>query len=199
MAYLSPWERLDDATERVVSEAGVSKNEARTDLCRAIAEGAVRIRAKLREHATNHMTSANTVLEGGDFHIPPRIEPKDFDWEMSRPLKPWPIQPGKFPIHGPWELEWIEVMRADVTTALCPPEKVLAGPAHSSKKTAKNKSRPAFDRTLRTISKLYPQGVPDQATISNKILCQRVAERLKNDGFEQVSDDTILRAAKRRE
>jgi hypothetical protein len=199
MAYMSPWERLDDATERVVSEAGVSKNEAQSDLCRAIAEMAVRIRAKLRKHATNGMTSANTVLEGGAFHIPPRIEPKDFDWEMSRPLRPWPIQRGKFSRHGPWELEWIEVMRADVTTALCPPEKVPAGPAHSSKKTAKRRSRPAFDRALRTINELHPQGVPDQATISNKILCQRVAERLKNDGLGYVSDDTILRAAKRRE
>ena len=140
MAYLSPWERLDDATERVVSEAGVSKNEAQTHLCRAIAEMDVRIWAKLRKHATKGMTSSKTVLEGGAFHIPPRIEPEDFDWEMSRPLKPWPIQPGKFSIPGRWELEWIEVMRADVTTAFCPPENVLAGPAIPRKGSQKTRA-----------------------------------------------------------
>jgi hypothetical protein len=198
MAYLSLWERLGDAIERVVSEAGVSKNEAQTDLCRAIADGAVKIQAKLREHATKHMTSSKTVLEGGAFQIPPRIGPKDFDWEMSRPLKPWTVRRGHFSPHGPWDLELIEVMMEDVTRALRLPEEVLVGSAHSSKKTARSKSRPAFDRASRTINKLYPPGVPDQATVPNKILCQRVAEQLKEDGLGQVSDDTILRAAGRR-
>ena len=134
-----PGRRLDDATERVVSEAGVSKNESQTHLCRAIAAMAVRIWAKLRKHATKGMTSANTVLEGGAFHIPPRIEPKDFDWEMSRPLRPWPIQPWKI-FHtrtlGAGMDRGYEGRRDD---GFVPPENVLAGPAHSSKKTAKSR------------------------------------------------------------
>jgi hypothetical protein len=71
-------------------------------------------------------------------------------------------------------------------------------PAHFPKKTKKSKSRPSRDGASRTINELYPQGVPDQATVPNKILCQRVAEQLKKDGLEQVSSDTILRAAGRR-
>jgi hypothetical protein len=198
MAYLSAWERLGDAIERVVSEAGVSRNEAQTDLCRAIADGAVRIQAKLQKHATNQMTSSKTVLKGADFHMPLRIEPEDLDWKSSRPLKPWIVRRGQFSPHGPWYLELIEVMRADVTRALCPPEQMVIGPTHSPKRTAKSKSRPAFDGASRSINKLYPQGVPDQATVPNKILCQQVAIALKKDGLGQVSRDTILRAAGRR-
>jgi hypothetical protein len=89
-------------------------------------------------------------------------------------------------------------MRADVTTALCPPKQLPVERARFSKKAAKSKSRPAFDGASRTVNKLFRQGVPDQATVSNKILCQRVAEQLKEDGLGQVSDDTILRAAGRR-
>jgi 7-cyano-7-deazaguanine synthase in queuosine biosynthesis len=58
----------------------------------------------------------------------------------------------------------------------------------------RSKSRPAFERAQRVIEELYPDGVPDQATESNKTLCRRVSEKLK----EAVSPDTILRAAGRR-
>ena len=47
------------------------------------------------------------------------IEPDDFDWQNSCPLKPWRVKRGAFSIPGDWELEWIEVCRADVTDVLC--------------------------------------------------------------------------------
>jgi hypothetical protein len=56
------------------------------------------------------------------------------------------------------------------------------------------KSRPKYDRARRVIEELYPNGVPDAATVSNKKLCKQVGEKLS----EAVSDDTILRAAGRR-
>jgi hypothetical protein len=58
----------------------------------------------------------------------------------------------------------------------------------------RRKSRPSFERAQRVIEELYPNGVPDQATESNKKLCKRVNEKLK----EAVSSDTILRASGRR-
>jgi hypothetical protein len=61
-------------------------------------------------------------------------------------------------------------------------------------KPTRHKSRPSFDRAKRVIGELYPNGVPDQATVSNKKLCQRVSEKLT----EAVSSETILRAAGRR-
>ena len=53
---------------------------------------------------------------------------------------------------------------------------------------------PSFERARRVIEELYPNGVPDQATESNKKLCRQVSDKLT----EPVSADTILRAAGRR-
>jgi hypothetical protein len=58
----------------------------------------------------------------------------------------------------------------------------------------RRRSRPSFERAKRVIDELYPNGVPDQATESNKKLCQRVSKKLP----EAVSSETILRAAGRR-
>jgi hypothetical protein len=58
----------------------------------------------------------------------------------------------------------------------------------------RRKSKPAFERACRAIDALYPTGVPDMATESNKKLCTRVSKELS----EPVSSDTILRAAGRR-
>jgi hypothetical protein len=60
----------------------------------------------------------------------------------------------------------------------------------------RRRSRPSFERAQRVIEELYPNGVPDQATESNKKLCKRVSDKLKET--EPVSTDTILRAAGRR-
>jgi hypothetical protein len=58
----------------------------------------------------------------------------------------------------------------------------------------RNKGRPALERARRVIDELYPDDVPDQATVSNKRLCDQVSKKLN----ESVSPDTILRAAGRR-
>jgi hypothetical protein len=75
---------------------------------------------------------------------------------------------------------------------------LLAGrsPGGEPLASGRRKSRPEFDRARRVIEKLYPDGVPDQATINNKRLWERVIENLKET--ERVSKDTILRAAGRR-
>ena len=40
MPYPPGWERLSDAATNVMTRAGVSKDEAQTDICQAIADGA---------------------------------------------------------------------------------------------------------------------------------------------------------------
>jgi hypothetical protein len=85
----------------------------------------------------------------------------------------------------------------DITIAAIPDAKNLArnrSRAEEVSKPNRHKSRPSFDRAKRVIDELYPNGVPDQATVSNKKLCQRVSEKLP----EAVSTETILRAAGRR-
>jgi hypothetical protein len=68
------------------------------------------------------------------------------------------------------------------------------GRAEEIPRPNRRKSRPAFERAKRVIEELYPNGVPDQATESNKKLCKRVNEKLR----EAVSSETILRASGRR-
>jgi hypothetical protein len=60
------------------------------------------------------------------------------------------------------------------------------------------RGNPARDSAQRAIDALYPSGVPDQATISNARLCHAAGKWLKENGYANVSDDTILRAAGRR-
>ena len=66
--------------------------------------------------------------------------------------------------------------------------------ATAASQLKRSKSKPAFERARRAIDALYPTGVPDTATESNKKLCKRVSEKIS----EAVSPDTILRAAGRR-
>jgi hypothetical protein len=47
MAYVAEWELLSEAANRVMTMTGLSKDQAQNDICRAIADGAVRIRGKL--------------------------------------------------------------------------------------------------------------------------------------------------------
>jgi hypothetical protein len=199
MAYIPQWERLSDSLMRVMTTARLSKEEAQTDLCRAIADGAVKIRGKLRTHTTIGLHASDAVLEGKTFHIPTEIKPNDLDWEASRPVKPWIVQRGTSQPQGYWELEWIELLRADVTSVLCTAGKRSEPAQHaSSKARATRRSRPAFERAQGVIKVLYPQGVPGQAAEPNWKLYRRVVEKLKKDGLPHVSDDTILRAAGRR-
>ena len=81
MAYVSEWERLSKALTRVMAAGGLPEDEAQTDICRAIAEGAVEIRGKLKKQSIGPMSASNTVLEGKDFHISSEIKPEDLDWE----------------------------------------------------------------------------------------------------------------------
>ena len=142
MPYVSAWERLADAIRRVT--AGRRPKElAQTDLCRAIADGTVNIRCKLKRHTTGFTSKA--VLEGKDFEIPTEIKPEDLNWETSCPVKPWLVRRGSYSIPGYWDLEWIEVCRADVTKALCAAKEQDESTRHASSETP-DKHKPAGAR-----------------------------------------------------
>jgi len=199
-AYISPWERLSAATERVMGATGRSRDEVRTDICRAIGDGAIKIQGKLGRHTTRPYIF-NTVLVGEDFHIPSEIKPEDLDWERSRPVTAWYVRRERSRVPGYWELEWIELFRSDVTNALCAVRKRTDTTQNASSGTsasATSRSRPTLERARRAIQELYPQGVPGQAAEPNAILCRRVGEKLKKEKLPDVSNDTILRAAGRR-
>ena len=90
--------------------------------------------------------TSNAVLEGKDFHIPTEIKPEDLNWETSCPVKPWIVRRGSYSIPGYWDLEWIEVCRADVTKVLCVAKEQDENTRHASSETpATSTSRPALE------------------------------------------------------
>jgi hypothetical protein len=199
MAFVSTWEKLSEARSHVMANTGCSREEAEADICRAIADGAVLVRAKLGSRKYGGI-SADTVLDGKAFRIPTSLKPEDLDWQESRPLIPWLVLRGADASHGHWELEWIELFTTDVTNALCgaPKESKPAAQDAPSDASPKSRSRPALERAQRVIHELYPLGLPGQAALPNSLLCRRVGATLRELRQPGVSDDTILRAAGRR-
>src|SRR5207247_2508768 len=104
MAYVSQWARPSDAVTLVMAETAVSRQQAQVDICRAVADRAIKILCKLKRHATQPMIS-KSILEGDCFEIPTTIKPEEVDWEHSRPVRPWIIPRGKYYPAGPWQLD----------------------------------------------------------------------------------------------
>ena len=52
MSYVRAWQRLSEAIEKIMAEAGGSREEAQTDICQAIADRTVKIQGKLKRHTT---------------------------------------------------------------------------------------------------------------------------------------------------
>jgi hypothetical protein len=168
---------------------GVSEEQAKTDLCRAIADRKIAVRVRI--------AGTDRDYSGGNVSVPRHLRPGDLDWIQSRPFAQWPIgpRPGQ---HYYWDwnnhpLDLIELSTRDVMDVLC-----NGNNAQDRPQRPREKSRPAMKRAQDAIQELYPTGVPDQATEPNKILCGKVSERLKESELSSVSDDTILRAAGRR-
>ena len=131
MPYVPAWERLAEAHQ--TCHGGLAPERvAQIDLCRAIADGTVNIRCKLKRHTTGFTSKA--VLEGKDFEIPTEIKPEDLNWETSCPVKHGLVRRGSYSIPGYWELEWIEVCRADVTKALCAAKEQDENTQHASRR-----------------------------------------------------------------
>ena len=196
MVYISQWERLSPVVTRVMTATGVSEQQAQAEICHALSDGAVRYRAQLRRHSTSHMTS-QSVLEGAAFETPSTIKTDEIDWGQSRPRKSWWVKRDQYSPHGFWELDWIEASAGDVTSVLCSAQ-AHGGRSKWGAKQSRTKAKPALERTQRAIQQMYPDGVPDQATLPNTLLCRRVSQKLKESNLDPVSDDTILRAANRR-
>src|SRR5262249_21253763 len=55
MADVPTWELLSAATELVMAEAGLSKGEVQTKICRAIADGTLKFRAEVGRHMIRPM------------------------------------------------------------------------------------------------------------------------------------------------
>jgi hypothetical protein len=195
------WERLSASLKRI-TDAGVAEATAKQNICNAIADRAIRFRCELRKRISRGTTARGKVIFGADVDISAHLDPQDIDFENSRPLKPWLIARERIPfLAGYWTIEWVKLLKTDVTEHLIFPfksDQQYAPNGPHRKPAQRRKGQPSRERAWRVISQLYPNGVPDQATEPNAILCKRVATRLNEQKLPNVSDETILRAAGRR-
>jgi hypothetical protein len=132
VAYTRDWELIADALKRVMA-TGVSEDEAKTDLCGAVADGKIALRVRI--------ATSGQLFTGGNVSVPPQLTPGDLDWAQSRPLGPWPIGPRRGE-HYSWIRGWenrpidlIELSTADVVEILCcaeDKETLSAIPEHES-------------------------------------------------------------------
>jgi hypothetical protein len=196
VTYTSKWERLSNAVERIMESTHLSREQAESDICRAISDRAIGVQAKLARHATGLQTSHVTV-GGSNLHIPRPLEPHALDWQHSRPINPWLIN--DLPPHrsGHWHFEWIELLQEDVTREILSPEKAIAPAGSKVPIAAKRKKRatPKLDAAKAALKALYPDGTPPQHVLLNDQLFDKVIKYLEKNNGPHVSRYTVLRAA----
>jgi hypothetical protein len=130
MVYTPDWEPLADALKRVIA-TGVSEDEAKMDLCRAVADRKIDVRVKI---SASDYGMRGQVFSDGNVDVPPHLRPSDLDWAQSRPLAEWPIgpRPGEhYAWIGGWKnrpLDLIELWTADVIDILCDGDKEIPSP-----------------------------------------------------------------------
>jgi hypothetical protein len=109
-------------------EIGASEEEAKTDVCRAVADRNINLRVRI---ASSGGSMRGRVFSGGNVGVPAHLGPGDLDWVRSRPLKPWSIgpMPGQ---HYSWDWEDRPIDLIELSTR---PGKALA-------------SKPAWDRAF---------------------------------------------------
>jgi hypothetical protein len=128
VAYARDWEKLANALKRVTA-CGVTKKEAKSDLCGAMADRKIKVRLTVsletdiftvhRQMVANalglgsnpkHFARKTECFDGANVKVPSRLTALDFDWRCSRPHRPWPIR-----LHGARRDEW----RSFSQPALC--------------------------------------------------------------------------------
>jgi hypothetical protein len=117
MLYEKRWWGLSEAVTRVVKASGFTRQEAQSDICRAIADGAVDFRCKVGKHIFG-LWSGPPMAGRENFELPANISPEDFDWDSSRPKKPWAVPHNRFGPRGYWYLDRIELFGPDVIKVL---------------------------------------------------------------------------------
>jgi len=114
LAYTPDWEPLADALKQVMA-AGIIEDEAKTDLCRAVADRKIDVRVTI--------AATGQVFWDGNVGVPPHLKPSDLDWVHSRPFAQWPIGPRRGE-HYTWNwsdrpIDLIELSTTDVSRILC--------------------------------------------------------------------------------
>lgn len=119
MIYTADWEMLAHALDRVVSTHG-DLEKSKAAICGAVADRKIAVRVTVGRRSRY---SGRTYADG-NIDVPKKIDPDDFDWVQSSPLRPWRIGPQAgehYTWIGGWEpepIELIELRSTDVTAVL---------------------------------------------------------------------------------
>jgi hypothetical protein len=111
MPYIPDWEPLSDAVKRIMASS-VEESEAKADLCHTIADRKISVRVIL--------AGGKGVFSGGNVAPPVHLDPKDLDWDNSRPRAPWKIGPalGQYGWLDDWKMEEITLVEVSTTEVI---------------------------------------------------------------------------------
>jgi hypothetical protein len=179
VAYTPVWEPLADALKRVM-KTGVIEEEAKTDLCRAVADRKIGVQVRIA--ASDY--GRGRVFSVGNVRVPPHLAPRDLDWVQSRPLAQWAIGPRlgeHYSWIGGWEnrpLDLIELSTGDVIRVLCggnaDPRTRRVGGVSKSGPGAKAHG------IAEAINQLWPKQIPKG--LSAKDRNKAILEQMKQNG-----------------
>jgi hypothetical protein len=178
--YSPEWEALADALKCVVAATGVSEQQAKTDICNAMADRKIEVR----------VISGERTFSGGNVGVPRRLNPDDFDWSHSRPLKQWFIgpMPGQ---HYSWNgsnvpISLVEVSTADVREVLSnvkissDPHNRLTNPRNAgAKPTKRQRAMEAMRRDINegkltpaTLRTMLQKNLTEKYGVSRETACK---------------------------
>jgi hypothetical protein len=175
VAYTPVWEPLADALKRVMA-TGISEDEAKIDLCRAVADRKIDLRVRI---AASDDAMRGRVFSDGNVGVPPHLAPRELDWVQSRPLNPWWIGPMRGQ-HYSWlsgenrPIDLIEISVADVGS-------IFGSPQPESRSVAITRDETAAAKLVRDILKENPH-VARQAAFDK---CREKYPALTERGFLQ--------------
>ncbi len=104
-----------------------------------------KFRCKLKRHTTETLLRKRYLRER-TFKYRRKSNRRIWTGRRLVRVKPWIVRRGSYSIPGYWDLEWIEVCRADVTKVLCVAKEQDENTGHASSETpATSTSRPALE------------------------------------------------------
>jgi hypothetical protein len=175
MADTPDWELLAGALRRVVKAAGVGEDDAKTQLCRAMAAGTVAVRFRPIDYSSKGLRA---VLIIPNLVVSAQLSPDDFDWVHSRRLKLSSIGPmrglsGSLTEQDPIMLE---LYTRDVIEVLCNGEDKNPDETETLKSTEETEAINALASYLKT--------EPDLRRADALSWCKRKGFKLSGRGFQ---------------